>query len=287
MMLDHAANEEKGPNGPLCSLSIIAWNPNGIRALMDKSSGEVKRLLAEHDPDIIIWNEIKGNRSKEQEIKTTVNKVMPGYQWIFNCAEKAGRHGLAIAYKPNIEILSSSLGFAGHEREKEGRIITLELHKCFVVGIYAVNAGMQEVGRLDYKVEWLVTLLAHIKKLKEVNPNKAVIIMGDWNVAPNDIDIHNPKRNQHSAGFTIEERTTFKFIQDHGWIDVYRTKNPDRVQYTFWDAKSKQRERGSGWRIDLAVIDKESYEKLQHCESEILDTFMGSDHCPISLNLTF
>jgi len=263
-------------------LKILAWNPNGIRALFTKVPGEIQKLHKTYDPDIVIWNEIKGNLSKHAEIEKVVTNVIPGYKWIWNHADKAGRHGVCISHKPNINILNISYGFNEGQKESEGRIITLELDKFFIVGIYAVNAGVQDLKRLDYKKEWIHTLLNYMEKLRTTG--KHVIVMGDWNIAPTELDVHNHKKVNGHAGYTEDERILFKIIQSKGWKDVFRTKNPNSKEFTYFGGTTKDGKRYEGWRIDHAITNSELC--LDHCKFKILKEYNGSDHVPIFFHIS-
>lgn len=276
------------------SMTIIALNPNGIRAYFKNSIVEVKRMIKEHNPDIIIWNEIKGNENKQNEMQKQVDEVMDPkiFHWYWNNSERAlGRHGLCISMKKELVPLvkSVSYGFKFEQnKEPEGRIITLEFEEFSVVGIYAVNAGAQKCDKLHYKQEWLAKLMIHCEMLKggeNGNPLKGVIVMGDWNIAPKDVDIHNPTKNQKSAGFTKEEREAFQWFMDRGWCDVFRLKHPYDVKYTFWDSKFAARQKGAGWRIDHTVVNKEF--SLEKATCEILDDIQGSDHCPVMFQFEY
>jgi len=272
-------------------LQLIAWNPNGLHKRYSANSIEIKRLYREYDPDIMIWNETKGNDAKQDKMQKLVDSVTPGLKWYWNNSVVPGRFGVAISIKPHINVLSVDYGFYETTKESEGRIITLELEKCYIVGIYAVNAGEKDLKRLQYKQEWIVMLHLHLEKLKKSNPHKAVITMGDMNIAAENLDIHNHKRNQKSAGFTKEEREIFMWFKEQGWVDIYREKYPQKVEYTFFNTRSNAKARNAGWRIDLAMIDKQSFDKLNIKDDTIIDCkilrdFDGSDHVPILLKIT-
>lgn len=269
-------------------LRICAWNPNGIRSLFRDNPHEVKDLIARHGPDIIVWNETKGNENKLKETVDLCNVVLHGWSHIWNNSTVPGRYGTAISVRPELAsagwISLIGLGFDVQNepsKEPEGRIITLELPSCIVVGIYAVNSGTQELKRLQYKIHWLEKLLHHIEQMKRTRPSKSVIVIGDLNIAPKDIDIHDPKKNQNSSGFTRPEREAFQVFVNRGWVDVYRLHNPKTTAYTFWSGKSKHGNRYGGWRIDHALIDFESISNVK--DVQILSEYMGSDHCPIML----
>lgn len=261
---------------------ISAWNPNGIRSLFEKYPSEVQRFCKTYNPDIIIWNEIKGNLWKHLEIEKTVKNILPNYNWIWNHADKPGRHGLAISIKPEIKILNIDYGFGDGLKEVEGRLITLELEQFFVVGLYAVNAGVKELARLNYKIEWINKLLNYMNNLR--SKGKHVIVMGDWNIAPTSLDVHNPKRLEGCAGFTKEERQLFKNLESNNWIDVFRYKHPDAKEFSFYSGRTKEGKKYGGWRIDHAIVD--SGLNLDFCRFKILKEYNGSDHVPIFFHIS-
>ena len=269
------------------SLKIIAWNVNGVRAVANKNPNEMKRLIKDNDPDIVIWNEIKGNESMQVATQKLMDETIPGFKWYWNNSERPGYAGVCISIKPHINVLSVDYGLNSVKKESEGRILTIELEKCYVVGVYVVNAGEKDLKRLQYKLEWMANLALHLDDLKQKSPHKAVILMGDLNIAPMNVDIHNPKRNQKSAGFTQEERDCFEWFKQRGWVDVYRSKYPNSVEYTYFSIKARAKERNAGWRIDLTILDQASYNKIgvQNIDSRILGDYNASDHCPILLDI--
>lgn len=264
-------------------LRVCAWNPNGIRSLMKDNPKEVSNLIDTHNPDIIVWNETKGNESKQLDAMKSINLVMPGWKWIWNDCQIPGRYGTAVSIKADLDYISVDFGFGDGNREHEGRIITVQFEYCYVVGIYAVNSGTKELKRLQYKIQWLERLLTYIESLKSSNPTKSVILIGDLNIAPKDIDIHDPKKNKNTAGFTTVEKEAFQIFVNRGWIDTFRFRNPGKVAYTYWNGKTKQGKKYGGWRIDHALVDFESLANV--LDFQILDTYSGSDHCPILLTL--
>jgi exodeoxyribonuclease III len=275
---------------PSNEIKIIAWNPNGIRALVNNNLPEIKRMLNMYDPDIVVWNETKGNENVQDATQRLMDEKLPGYRWYWNnSSQRAGTHGVAIMLKPSVNVLSVDYGLHDWQKEPEGRVITIELNEIYIVGVYVVNVGMNEVKRTDYKLEWMARLVLHCEKLKVLNPHKKIIITGDMNVAPCDIDIHNPKTNKNSAGFTAEEKECFQWFLHQGWVDLFRQKYPLKVAYTYYHTRTNARARGAGWRIDMALLDKTSFDKLEHgCddfEFETLEEFYGSDHVPIYLKL--
>ena len=255
---------------------IIGINPNGIRAYLNNAADEVKSFCLKYNPDIILFNETKGNQDKhDKEIAPLASKTLPGYLWIWNHGKRPGYAGTAIAVKPNIQIKNIDYGFGDGEKESEGRLITLELENCFIVGLYGVNSGS---NRLDYKIVWLTKLISRLEQLKSLG--KPVLAFGDWNVAPQPIDVHDPIGLKDCAGFTIEERTCFNQMLNLGWIDVFRYLHPNQVGYTFFSGRSKKQ---GGWRIDHIISDANSIKsgKLKFEYFDILTQDGGSDHVPI------
>ena len=261
-------------------LRIVAWNPNGIRALLNKNGPEVKRMILEKNPHIVIFNETKGNEKMLKDMKKCVQSCFSTFNWYWNNSLTPGRHGCAVGISQDIDVISVNYGFDDGQKEHEGRLITLELNDHIIVGLYAVNAGNDKCNRLDYKIEWMGKLSNYLEQLKTNHPTKMIIAAGDWNVAPEEIDIHNPKGNQKSAGFTKQERDCFRNFLKKGWIDVFRQMYPNEVAYTFWNTKFSARKTNKGWRIDHFVINSSAFEKVVKCE--ILDN-LGSDHAPIYL----
>jgi exodeoxyribonuclease-3 len=257
------------------SLVCLGINPNGIRAYCNNAAHEIKEFCNRYSPDIVVFNETKGNEDKQKEMSTLANKAMPGYFWFWNNGIKPGYAGTAVAVKPNVRVLAVDYGFGTGEKEPEGRLITLELESCFVVGLYGVNAGSE---RLDYKIIWLTKLITYLERLKTTG--KIVIALGDWNVAPQPIDIHDPINLQYCAGFTQEERACFAEMLKLGWIDIFRYLHPHQVAYTFFSGRSKKQ---GGWRIDHMIIDEQSVKtgRVGFEYFDILTQDKGSDHVPI------
>ena len=258
-------------------LRIVAWNPNGIRALFNKNESEVKRLISEKNPNVIIFNETKGNQKMLKDMEKCVNTCFSSFNWYWNNSLKPGRHGCAVGIDKNINVLSVNYGFVDKEKEHEGRLVTLELNNYIIVGLYAVNAGIE---RLNYKIEWMGKLTQYLEQLRMDNPEKIIIAAGDWNVAPEDIDLYNPKGNRNTSGFTKEERDCFRNFLANGWTDVFRQRNPKKVAYSFWNMKFAARKTNKGWRIDHFVINDSAIGRVKSCE--ILN-HLGSDHAPIYL----
>ena len=246
-------------------MKIISWNPNGIRALLKKI--KINEFLQNHKPDILCFNEIKASHPENNLYFQTFFK----HQY-WNISEKKGYAGTCIFsnIKP-LNIIKSPF-------DNEGRLICLEFEDFFLINVYTPNAG-QELKRLDYRVkEWDVKFQEFVGKFQ-----KPSILVGDFNVAHKPIDLARPKSNEHSAGFTKEERDSFQELLNLGFIDSFRMFYPDKVQYSYWGYRFKCREKNLGWRIDYGLVSEKLKDKIK--SSEILDNQLGSDHCPIILEL--
>ncbi|MBN1157902.1 MAG: exodeoxyribonuclease III [Bacteroidales bacterium] len=254
-------------------MRIITWNVNGIRAMVGKGFyGTMKQL----DADIICIQETKADEKVVQDVAADMN----GYQFLASSAVKKGYSGTAVFTRP--EPVKHFLNTGKEEHDQEGRMITVEYEKFFLVNLYVPNSG-QDLKRLDYRKEWDEHRVQYIKDLLE---NKPVIITGDLNVAHEPIDLARPKENfNKSAGYTQVEIDGFKAYLKAGFTDVYRMLHPDKVQYTFWNQRFRARERNVGWRIDYFLVSKEIVNHVK--DSYILDDIMGSDHCPVVLEISF
>ena len=247
---------------------MISWNVNGLRAVMGKNFMEVFESL---DADIFCLQE-----TKLQEGQLELD--LPGYHMYWNYAEKKGYSGTALFTKQ--EPLSVTYGIGIPEHDKEGRVITAEFADFYVVTVYTPNS-QRELTRLSYRMEWEAAFLAYINGLNEKKP---VIFCGDLNVAHKEIDLKNPKTNRHNAGFTDEERGCFDKVLESGYIDTFRYFYPDAEGiYSWWSYMFKSREKNAGWRIDYFVVSKALEDRLEG--ASIHTTVMGSDHCPVELDI--
>ena len=249
-------------------MKLISWNVNGIRACVQKGFLD---FFNEVDADIFCIQE-----SKLQEGQ--INLELEGYHQYWNYAEKKGYSGTAIFTKK--EPLSVKYGLGIEEHDKEGRVITLEFEKFYMVTIYTPNAK-RELERLDYRMIWEDEIRKYLLKLNEAKP---VIMCGDLNVAHNEIDLKNPKTNRRNAGFTDEERGKMTELLQAGFTDSFRYLYPNQVDaYTWWSYMGKAREKNIGWRIDYFItsIDIETQIK----EATIYPDIFGSDHCPVGLEI--
>lgn len=251
-------------------MKLISWNVNGLRACVDKGFMD---FFKEADADIFCIQE-----SKLQEGQITLE--LPGYYQYWNYAQKKGYSGTALFTKK--EPLSVTYGIGVEEHDKEGRVITAEFEDFYMVTVYVPNS-QRELTRLDYRMAWEEAFLSYILELEKKKP---VIYAGDLNVAHQEIDLKNPKTNHHNAGFTDEERACFSKVLESGYIDTFRYFYPDTADiYSWWSYMFKAREKNVGWRIDYFVASKALESRLK--DARIHTMVMGSDHCPVELELKY
>ncbi len=249
-------------------MKFISWNVNGIRACVQKGFYDYFNAA---DADIFCLQE-----TKMQEGQLLMDT--PGYHQYFNYAEKKGYSGTAIFTKE--EPLQVTYGIGVEEHDHEGRVITLEFADYYFITCYTPNS-QQELARLDYRVQWEDDFLAYIKKLDEKKP---VIFCGDLNVAHEEIDLKNPKTNHKNAGFTDEEREKMSVLLSSGFTDTFRYFYPKQTDiYSWWSYRFHAREKNSGWRIDYFICSERLNNKLK--EAKIHTDVMGSDHCPVELDI--
>ena len=249
-------------------MKLISWNVNGIRACVTKGFMD---FFNEIDADIFCIQE-----SKMQEGQLALD--MPGYHQYWNYAEKKGYSGTAIFTKK--EPLSVTYGLGIEEHDKEGRVITLEFEDFYMVTCYTPNS-QNELKRLDYRMKWEDDFKVYLKNLEKTKP---VIMCGDLNVAHKEIDLKNPKTNRKNAGFTDEEREKMTELLEAGFIDTFRYFYPeDEGRYSWWSYRFKAREKNAGWRIDYFLVSESLKDKLEG--ADIHKDVMGSDHCPIELDI--
>ena len=247
---------------------LISWNVNGLRACMGKGFDEIFKSL---DADVFCLQEIK---LKEGQI----DYLPDGYNAYWNYAEKAGYSGTALFSKE--KPLSVSYGIGIEKHDTEGRVITAEFEKFYVVTCYTPNA-QDGLKRLDYRMEWEDDFREYLKGLKK---NKPVILCGDLNVAHNEIDLKNPKTNRKNAGFSDEERAKMTELLESGFVDTFRYFYPDTEgEYSWWSYRFKAREKNAGWRIDYFIVSDALVPQLD--SASIHQEIFGSDHCPVELVL--
>ena len=285
-------------------MKLFSWNVNGLRACMNKGFAD---FLAEYAPDIICLQEAKMQREQ-------ADFVFPGYEEFWNSAEKKGYSGTAIFTKQNTLNVTYGLGIAEHD--KEGRVITAEFADFYLVTVYTPNS-QRGLARLDYRMQWEVVFREYLERLdaqkpvivcgdlnrtpsssqseadasqtalqshlQELRKKKPVIICGDLNVAASEIDLKNPKTNRKNAGFTDQERAKFQELLQAGFVDTFRYLHPEEVKYSWWSYMFKAREKNAGWRIDYFLVSEDIKDKIK--AAEIHTDVMGSDHCPVSLEI--
>jgi exodeoxyribonuclease III len=248
-------------------MKLISWNVNGIRAVLKK--GFVDFIDAEK-PDVICIQETKAHPDD-------VEHGWHGYEANWNWAEKKGYSGvLTLSRKPP---LSVTRGIAIVNHDREGRVLTTEFPEFFLVNVYVPNS-QRELGRLPYRQEWDRDFLAYLRKLESKKP---VIFCGDLNVAHTEIDLARPKDNVKNHGFTPEERAGFDAIVKAGFVDTFREFQKDGGHYTWWSQMGTARSRNIGWRIDYFVCSAALRPRLK--AARIYKDVIGSDHCPIGLEL--
>ncbi len=249
-------------------MRLISWNVNGIRACVGKNFME---FFNEIDADVFCIQE-----SKMQEGQLVLE--LEGYHQYWNYAVKKGYSGTAIFTK--VEPLQVTYGMGIEEHDQEGRVITLEFEKFHMVTVYTPNS-QNELARLPYRMTWEEAFLAHLKKLEETKP---VIFCGDLNVAHKEIDLKNPKTNRKNAGFSDEERGKFTELLANGFIDTFRYFYPDLEQvYSWWSYRFSARAKNAGWRIDYFCVSDSLKEQL--VDAKIHADILGSDHCPVELEI--
>ncbi len=248
-------------------MKFISWNVNGFRACLGKGFED---FFKSADADFFCLQETKmqpGQADFHPE----------GYFEYWYSAEKKGYSGTAVFTKREPISVRYGLGIPLHDTE--GRAITLEYEDFYLLCVYTPNA-QRELARLDYRMEWEDALRGYIKALDSVKP---VVYCGDLNVAHEEIDLKNPKTNHKSAGFSDEERGKFTELLNEGFTDTFRKLYPEKIEYSWWSYMMKAREKNVGWRIDYFVVSDRLFTKVR--DSFILTDIMGSDHCPVGIEL--
>lgn len=249
-------------------MKMISWNVNGLRAAVGKGFLD---YFKEADADIFSIQETKLQEGQ-------IDLPTEGYHQYWNYAEKKGYSGVAVFTKE--EPISVSYGLGIEEHDKEGRVITLEFEKFYHVTVYTPNS-QQENARLDYRMTWDDAFRAY---LQELDKKKPVIVCGDLNVAHTEIDLKNPSTNRRNAGFTDEERGKFTELLEAGFVDTFRHFYPDVTgAYSWWSYRFNARKNNAGWRIDYYVVSERLKDALQ--DAKIHSDIMGSDHCPVELDI--
>ena len=252
-------------------MKILSWNVNGYRSALTKGFGS---FLAGCGADIVGLQEVKAS---PEQLKAE-DMVFGDYESRWNPAERKGYSGVAAFYRDNP--LSVSNGFGEARFDPEGRVITLEYPGFYLLNVYFPNGG-QGPERLAYKLDFYEAFLKHIEKLR--GSGKAVIFCGDVNTAHKEIDLARPKENEKNSGFMPIERAWLDKITGEGWVDTFRLFNGGGDNYSWWDYKTRARERNVGWRIDYFFINSEASSLVN--DAFILPEVQGSDHCPVGVEL--
>ncbi len=248
-------------------MKLISWNVNGLRACEGKGFSDVFKRL---DADFFCLQETKMQAGQ-------LDLQYDGYQSYWNYADKKGYSGTAIFTRH--QPLSVRYGIGIDQHDHEGRVITLETERCFVVTCYTPNS-QEELRRLDYRMTWEDDFRQYLSALDSQKP---VILCGDLNVAHEEIDLKNPKTNRRSAGFTDEERGKMTQLLTAGFTDTFRTLHPDDPTYSWWSYRFQARQKNIGWRIDYFLV---SNRLMPDVEGAAIHTdILGSDHCPVELTI--
>lgn len=249
-------------------MKLVSWNVNGLRAVFNKGFREI---FQNFDSDIFCIQETK---MQEGQLELEFD----GYHIYLNSAERKGYSGTAVFTK--IKPLTVTKGIKIEKHDTEGRVLTLEFEKFYLVNCYTPNS-QRELTRLEYRVEWENDFREYLKKLNQTKP---VILCGDLNVAHKEIDLKNPKSNRGNAGFTDEERREMTNLLDAGFIDSFRYLYPNKEDsYSWWSYMGHAREKNVGWRIDYFIVSNSIKEKIK--EASIHPEVFGSDHCPVELEI--
>ena len=249
-------------------MKLISWNVNGLRACVNKGFEDFFKAV---DADAFCLQETKLQEGQ-------IDFAPEGYHCFWNYAEKKGYSGTAIFTKREPIGVTYGLGIAEHD--KEGRVITLEFEDFYLITVYVPNS-QRELTRLDYRMDWEDAFLNYINELDKKKP---VIYCGDLNVAHKEIDLKNPKSNRRNAGFTDEERDKMSAVLDAGYTDTFRYFYPEQADaYSWWSYMFKAREKNVGWRIDYFICSERLNDKL--ADAKIHSEILGSDHCPVELDI--
>lgn len=249
-------------------MKLISWNVNGLRAIVGKNFEQQFNSL---DADIFCLQETKLQEGQ-------INLQFPGYQAYWNYADKKGYSGTAVFTRQQPVNVSYGIGIDEHDHE--GRVITMEMDAFFLVCCYTPNS-QDGLRRLDYRMTWEDDFRKYLSRLDSKKP---VILCGDLNVAHEEIDLKNPKTNRMNAGFTDQEREKMTQLLNSGFVDTFRTLHPNEEVYSWWSYRFQARQKNTGWRIDYFIV---SQRLMPHVTNAAIHTdIMGSDHCPVELQLS-
>lgn len=249
-------------------MKLVSWNVNGFRAVMNK---DFEASFASLDTDVLCLQEIKMQEGQ-------IDYEPEGYHAYYNYAEKKGYSGTAVFSR--IEPLTVKYGINIDHHDTEGRVITCEYESFYLVCVYTPNS-QQELKRLEYRMQWEDDFRAYLMELDAMKP---VVLCGDLNVAHNPIDLKNPSANRKNPGFSDEERNQFTNLLESGFVDSFRHIHGNvEERYSWWSYRFNARSRNAGWRIDYFVVSEKLKEQIK--DAEIYDQILGSDHCPVMLEL--
>ncbi len=249
-------------------MKLLSWNVNGLRACLKKGFGESMAALS---PDVICLQETKMEKGQAAV-------ELPGYHEYWNSADKKGYSGTAVFTRQ--EPISVAYGMDLDRHDHEGRLITLEYPEFYLVNCYTPNA-QDGLARIDYRMEWEDDLRAYLISIDKAKP---VVYCGDLNVAHEEIDLKNPKTNRGNAGFSDQEREKMTALLSSGFADTFRRLHPELTgAYSWWSYRFHAREKNAGWRIDYFIVSERLMARVEN--AAIHPEIMGSDHCPVSLEL--
>jgi len=249
-------------------MKFVSWNVNGLRAVAGKGFADIFKSF---DADCFCLQETKLQAGQ-------IDLEFDGYSSHFNYAERKGYSGTAVYSR--IEALSVTDGIGVPRHDTEGRVITVDLGPCYLVDVYTPNS-QAELARLDYRMEWEEAFAAYLRRL---DADKPVVVCGDLNVAHREIDLANPQRNRRNPGFTDEERSAMSALLEKDFVDTFRYVYPDKTgAYSWWSYRGNARAKNVGWRIDYFLVSARIADKIKG--AAIHPDVVGSDHCPVSLEL--
>ncbi len=248
-------------------MRFISWNVNGLRACVGKGFEESFSKL---DADFFCLQETKMQADQ-------LDLQFPGYESFWNFADKKGYSGTAIFTRQKPIQVTYGIGIDEHDHE--GRVITMEMEDFYLITCYTPNS-QDGLRRLDYRMKWEDDFMDYLNRLDAVKP---IILCGDLNVAHEEIDLKNPKTNRKNAGFTDEERAKMTRLLSNGFIDSFRQLYPEQVTYSWWSYRFRAREKNAGWRIDYFIVSERLLQRIK--DAKIHTEILGSDHCPVELEL--
>ena len=252
-------------------MKLISWNVNGLRACIQKGFMD---FFNEQDADIFALQETKLQPHQ-------IELELPGYHQYWHSADRKGYSGTAVFTKQKPLSVRYDFDEAEGEHPKEGRVITLEFEQFYFVTAYVPNSK-EELARLDYRMQWEDAMARHLAKLNETKP---VVYTGDLNVAVEEIDLKNPKTNHFNPGFSDQERQKMRDLLGLGFADTFRTLYPEKVEYSWWSYRFNSRAKNVGWRIDYFIVSQRLMNQVK--DSVIYGDILGSDHCPVGVEIEF